>query len=325
MKPVLITIGLFVFFMPFLRGQIDTLEHTEAGIDYKKRQKTLLLAGSGLYVAGSTTLYMAWYKQNEQQGFHFFNDSKEWLQMDKAGHIFSGYNQSLVVYKSFKWAGYKDSKSILYGTLAGFGFQSTIEIMDGFSSKWGFSNSDVISNIVGVSAFYFQQKYWNAQKIQFKMSYWPISHPTDNIQSQSGSISTSIDARAAVLFGTPVERFLKDYNGQTIWISFNLKSFFQQSKLPEWLAISIGYSGQNMYGGFNNQWEIDNENLFIDPFKFPRHRQYILALDYDLSRIRTKSQFINTLLDVGNMIKWPAPALEYNRVDGLKFHLIFRN
>jgi len=197
--------------------------------------------------------------------------------------------------------------------------------MDGFSSKWGFSYTDVISNVVGVSAFYFQQKHWDEQKIQFKMSYWPIMHPSSKVISDSGLLETTLDARADGIFGLPVERFLKDYNGQTIWISFNLKSFFPSSNLPKWLALSVGYSGENMYGGFENKWAINNEHLTLDPLLYPRYRQYILALDYDLSRVRTQSPFLNTLLDVANMVKWPAPAIEYNRIDGFRFHLIFRN
>ena len=43
----------------------------------------------------------------------------------------------------FSWAGVNKKKSVLLGSSIGLGFQSMIEIMDGFSSKWGFSYSDM--------------------------------------------------------------------------------------------------------------------------------------------------------------------------------------
>ena len=37
-------------------------------------------------------------------------------------------------------------------------FMLGIEVLDGFSEKWGFSNYDLLSNFVGTGIFYFQQK-----------------------------------------------------------------------------------------------------------------------------------------------------------------------
>lgn len=291
----------------------------------KKRQVTLTYGTLGTYVTGSTALYFAWYKQNPQSGFHFFDDSQEWLQMDKLGHVYSGYNQSLQMYKSMRWAGYDDDFSILYSTLLGLGFQTTIEIMDGFSSKWGFSYTDCIANVSGVASFAIQQKLWKEQRLSLKMSYWPINHPNDIVRSETGILSVPLSSRSDDLFGNGIEGLLKDYNGQTIWLSVDVSSFMKESKWPDWLSIAAGYSAENMYGGFQNTWEINDENFIADPILYPRYRQYILALDYNLSAVRTKSRFVNTFLDLLNMLKWPAPAIEYNRVDGFQFHLLFLN
>jgi len=290
-----------------------------------RRQATLTYGTLGTYVAGSTALYFAWYRQNPQSGFHLFDDSREWLQMDKMGHVFSAYSQSVLMYKSMQWAGYDDDKSIFYSTLLGLGFQTTIEVMDGFSSKWGFSYTDCIANVVGVTGFAIQQKLWKEQRLSMKMSYWPVTHSSEIISSESGQFSIPLERRVDALFGSGVEGFLKDYNGQTIWLSVDVASFIKDSNWPKWLSIAAGYSGENMYGGFENKWKIDNENYILDPISYQRHRQYILALDYNLSAIRTKSRFVNTVLDLLNLLKWPAPAIEYNRVDGLQFHLLFLN
>jgi hypothetical protein len=37
------------------------------------------------------------------------------------------------------------------------------------------------------------------------------------------------------VLGSNLERTIKDYNGQTYWLSVNLHSFFKQSKIPNGL------------------------------------------------------------------------------------------
>jgi len=40
---------------------------------------------------------------------------------------------------------------------------------------------------------------------------------------------------------------LKDYNGQTYWLSLNLKDITGVSAMPEWLSVSGGYSATGMF------------------------------------------------------------------------------
>jgi hypothetical protein len=42
---------------------------------------------------------------------------------------------------------------------------------------------------------------------------------------------------------------LKDYNGQTYWLSVNLHSFYKGSKIPKWLNLAIGYGANGMLTG----------------------------------------------------------------------------
>ncbi len=292
-------------------------------IDYQKRQKLLWYGGGTAYAGISSGLYFAWYNQNPQSGFHFFDDSQEWLQVDKAGHIYSAYQQSNAMHKAMLWAGYDKSKSLLYSSLASLGFQSTIEIMDGFSSDWGFSVTDMVANVIGTSAFVLQEKKWGSQRIKLKMSYWPRKYSETRMNSETGLFSYTLADRAEALYGRGIEAFLKDYNGQTLWASFNLRSFFKKTNIPKWFSIAFGYSGENMFGGFRNVWELNDENVVLDSIAYPRYRQYILAIDYDLEYIQTDSPFVRTLLDILNAFKWPSPAIEYNNVDGLRFHILF--
>ena len=80
-----------------------------------------------------------------------------------------------------------------------------------------------------------------------------------------------------------LEEVLKDYNGQTYWLSANLHSFFKDSKIPKWLNVAVGYGGEGMLSGMKY---IDNQLLIVN-----RYRQFYLSLDVDLATIKTNSAF----------------------------------
>lgn len=278
------------------------------------------------YTAVGTGLYFSWYRQFDQEAFHFFDDLPEWLQMDKAGHVYSAYIQSHMVYGVSKWAGYSDDKALLISSLSSLAGQLTIEVMDGFSSEWGFSWTDLGSNVLGTSLFHFQQKHWKEQKVRMKMSYWPIDYERSFLPSTSSNGRSSLFLRSQDLYGQgALERFLKDYNGQTIWISTNLRNIIPYDQIPSWLAVSCGYSAKNLYGGRDNKWTKDEDTYQLSNLAYPRTRQFIVALDYDLQKIRTKSRFVSSLLGFLNIFKWPAPAISYNAQDKWGFHLVFKN
>ncbi len=49
---------------------------------------------------------------------------------------------------------------------------------------------------------------------------------------------------------------LKDYNGQSYWLSFNVFSFLDIEKIPKWLYLSLGYGGEGMISGKEFQPDI---------------------------------------------------------------------
>ena len=57
--------------------------------------------------------------------------------------------------------------------------------------------------------------------------------------------------------------------------------------------------------------------------EYNRVRQYYLSLDIDLTRIKTKSEFLNILFNLVGFIKIPMPTLEYNKDDQFKFYLLY--
>lgn len=246
------------------------------------------------YTVSMVGLYQLWYSGYDQTQFHFFNDNDEWLQMDKLGHAQTAYFTSELGYEAFRWTGLNDRKAIWLGASTGWVFLSTIEVFDGFSSKWGFSWGDMVANTFGSALFISQQIGWNEQRIRMKFSY----SPTDYAQYREDALGATWN-----------ERILKDYNGQTYWLSANLKSFTHWDKLPPWLCVSIGYGGKGMLGGKENPDEWEGVTL---P-QYDRVREYYLSLDVDLRKIKTSSHFLKATFTALGFIKIPAPTIS---VDG---------
>lgn len=282
--------------------------------------------GGAIYAGASIALYHAWYKNYELTGFHTFDDSAEWLQMDKMGHLFTTYTESRIAYKGARWTGMQDRQARWVGVGVGMLLQSTIEVMDGFSEKWGFSWSDMGYNALGAGLFLGQEMLWSEQRILFKVSNTSPTYSSARIWSEDQAAFSSPVQRANELFGRGVaETFLKDYNGMTVWASVNPASFSSTGQLgrfwPRWLNVAAGYGAENLFGGFENTWEDENGQVFtLSPTDFPRYRQFYLSLDVDFNRIQTRNRFLRTLFTVINWIKVPAPSIELNSRGGFKFH-----
>ncbi|MCB2221907.1 MAG: YfiM family protein [Bacteroidetes bacterium] len=281
----------------FLRQYPDSLN--------KKRLRYVVGGQAAIYATSLTLLYQAWYKDYPQSNFHWFNDNNEWLQMDKIGHATTSAYFGKFGYEMYRWAGVERKKAIWIGGSTGFILLTVIEILDGFSAQWGASAGDFIANATGTGLFIGQQLAWNEQRLYLKWSY----HQTQYAQYNPEKLGTSF-----------MESMLKDYNGQTYWLSGNIKSFLpKQSKFPYWLNVSFGYSGEGMLGAIHNPTEVNDEQI---P-EFTRYRQYFLSLDVDLARIKTKSHFLKFIFNGLNFIKIPFPAIEFNNQDGVKFHALY--
>jgi len=270
-----------------------TKAQTDSACFFKKRQTVLKVSSIGGGIATGAALYFAWYKNYSTNNFHFFNDAPEWLQMDKVGHVYSNYQLSLLGFNSCKWANYSDKQSLVYSSVAVFGYFTSIEIMDGFSTGWGFSASDMLANASGISLFTFQQYFLKDQFVKLKFSFHQTEYPK---------------YRQELLGKNLPEQLLKDYNGQTYWLSFNPFYFSDEScKFPKWLNLSIGYGAEGMISGRDNYVIIPTNGNIIGN---DRYRKLLLSLDIDLSKIKTKSKLLKNIFVVLNSIKIPAPALE---------------
>lgn len=280
----------------------------------QKKSRTWLVAGANVFAYGSTMvgLYSAWYKNYPQSKFHTFNDWPEWKQVDKVGHVYSAYTQSFASMEMWRWSGMERKKRIWIGGMSGAVYQTVIEVLDGFSVGWGWSWSDFGANILGSGTLVAQELAWNDQRIRLKFSFHGKSYN-----------DPQLDTRSDELFGSSfTESFLKDYNGQTYWASFNLHSFFPKSRLPSWLSLSVGYGAEGLFGGTRNYAEDKNGNIIFNRPEIKRYRQWYFSPDVDLSKIKTNKRFVKILFGALNAIKFPAPALEFSN-GKLKGHVLY--
>ncbi|HAN65108.1 MAG TPA: DUF2279 domain-containing protein [Chitinophagaceae bacterium] len=270
----------------------------------KKRVKWVAganIAGYGAVMAG---LYAAWYSNYPQGKFHFTNDLKQWKQIDKVGHVFSAYAGGKASMEMWRWTGIDRKKRIWIGGLSGAAYLTVIETLDGFSSQWGWSWGDFGANMLGSGMFIAQELAWDQQRIQLKFSA--------HVKSYKDPV---LAARTRELFGSgTAERILKDYNGQTYWLSVGLKTLIPESRLPAWLQVSVGTGAEGMFGARENIAISDETGLVeFDRRDIQRYRQWYLAPDIDLTKIKTNKKGVRVLLSMLNVFKFPTPALEYGK------------
>lgn len=261
----------------------------------RRNVRIVLGTEASLYAASMTGLYFLWYADYKQSSFHFKDDSGEWLQMDKVGHATTAYHVGLIGYEALRVAGLDEKRAILYGAPLGFVFQTTVEIFDGFSDGWGFSWTDVAANTVGMGLFMGQQFLWHEQRIALKYSF----HTTKYAKHRPDLLGSNV-----------LEQTLKDYNGQTYWLSCNIKSLAlpDDCRFPAWLNIAFGYSADGMTGAYENVLEHNGKPIPA----YRRTRQFLISPDIDLTRIPVKNKFWKTTLKVLSFIKIPLPTFQFD-------------
>jgi len=260
-----------------------------------RRLRTIVIGTSAAYGATMIGLNALWYSNSNRQSFRFFNDNPEWKQIDKFGHFYSAFYFSYSMSRALQWSHVPASKADLIGALTGFGVLLPVEIFDGFSDTYGASTGDLIANAAGAAFYLAQTRLWKEPRI---------------IPKFSARLTDYAALRPNLLGDNLPSRILKDYNGQTYWLSVDMDKFI---RFPRWLNLAVGYGANDMI------YARDDENRAAG---FNPYRQYYLALDFDPSAIRTRSKVVKTLLFALGMIKIPAPGLEYSSRHGLRFHAL---
>jgi hypothetical protein len=258
----------------FAQNKIDTFLKPADSLCIARRNAIVIT--EAVAISGALLgLNELWYKDYPKSKFHFINDNNEWLQMDKLGHLYSAYHIGNAGANLLKWSGTSRKHQLLYGATLGFVFLTAVEVLDGYSQKWGASTGDVLANATGTALYVSQELLWKEQRIVPKFSF----HTTAYASSRPEALGKSLN-----------EQILKDYNGQTYWLSANVHSFFKTSKIPKWIN---------------------------------RYRQFYLSFDADLTKINTNSHFLKTIFSIFNTIKIPAPSLELTSNGVVNFHCLY--
>ena len=266
-----------------------------------KRRNAVILTESTLGGITLLGLNQLWYADYERSKFHTINDNSEWFQMDKLGHTFTAYHLGRFGAQTLNWAGVSKKNQLIYGGSLGFMFLTGVEVLDGFSEEWGFSWGDFAANAAGSGLFIGQELLWEEQRISLKYSFNRTHFASQNPNKLGSGM---------------LEELLKDYNGQTYWLSANLHSFFKESKLPKWLNVAVGYGVDGLLYGESNLQQLNFPNQ-------KRSRQFYLSLDVDLTKIETKSEFLKQIFNVFNVVKVPFPTIEINGNGKLVGHFIY--
>tara|TARA_R110002072_G_scaffold929_3_gene7470 strand:- start:8637 stop:9536 length:900 start_codon:yes stop_codon:yes gene_type:complete len=254
-----------------------------------KRVIAITSSVSTVWASSIIGLSQIWYKDIPKSKFQFFNDNKEWLQMDKVGHFYTAYKINKLTSDLYRWSGVSKKTSLIIGTGISVGYQSTFEILDGYSKNWGFSWGDVGANTLGSLSFLGQELAWGEERIIPKFSALPTKYAS---------------IRPAVLGRNFTESLLKDYNGQTYWLSFSPGTFFKNSKIPKWACLSIGYSvDAKLIGNKSSYTDV------VSGITYNEKREFLLSLDIDFSRLPIKRPWLKAIVKQFNYLKIPFPSL----------------
>jgi uncharacterized protein YfiM (DUF2279 family) len=248
---------------------------------------------SAFYTASLLVLAQTWYQDRQRVPFHFYNDNRAYLQVDKAGHAFGAYVYSYAAYHALLRSGFTRNQALTFGATAGAILQAPVEIMDGVHEGYGFSWGDVAANSLGAVVVLGQELLFGEQAAKLKFSYRPSSYA----RRANGYLGTSA-----------LDRLLTDYNGHTYWLSAPAARLLGTDALPPWLNVAAGYGAEGMYGEFENITSYRG----VEIPQARRRRQVLLSLDVDWTRIDTRSRRLKVVGRALTMVKLPFPAIEYS-------------
>lgn len=270
----------------------------------RKRLTAAVVTLSSLYIAELSYLKFIWYKDHKRVPFNFYKDGKGWLQIDKFGHAYGSYIESYIGYKWLRDAGVPKNKALLYGGTLGILLQAPIEIFDGPYEAYGFSWTDIIANVAGSALLIGQEVLFDEQLFKYKFSF---------------TRSPYAEQAHGYLGDNNLNSLWYDYNGHSYWLSANANKFILKKELPDWINIAVGYSGNGMFGEFKNIISYNGKPIT----ETKRYRQYLLSVDVDWLKIKTRSKILKFFFQGMNFIKIPAPTIEFNSLGKVKGYALY--
>jgi uncharacterized protein YfiM (DUF2279 family) len=250
--------------------------------------------GVGVVAAADVGMMVAlnelWYKDYPRSRFHWHDDWDNWAQQDKIGHLLVAYQLARVLGHYGRWSGLSPGQAALFGGGASFVFQSQIEILDGFSEKWGASWGDIVANAAGSALGAAQIADPRLKWYTLKYSYRP---------------SPYYDAKAGYLGNV-----LKDYDGISYWLVLRPADMLPEgTPWPRWLAVSVGHGADNLRHARSRP-------------DFPHQRLLFVGLDLDvLTTVDWPYPWMRTVAGFFSFVRIPAPALQLT--PDLRWHWLY--
>lgn len=216
-----------------------------------KRLIAGLLLGTAIYG------YTAWWKDSNSQ---FRIRHENWFSAntpnggaDKLGHAYSFYVSTRIMTKGFQWAGHSQPQAIQLAGITSATLSVGVEILDGFTEKYGFSPEDVVMNLTGIGAGIILDKYpyWD-NLLDLRLKYWP-----------------SDDARRLNEYDP-----FTDYSGQTYLLITKASGILplRQKKWLRYLEFAVGYGTR----GYQPTDGTDSQ---------PKERNFYYGLSFNLSQL----------------------------------------
>jgi hypothetical protein len=208
------------------------------------------------------------------QSFRIRNNWDESLSANYGGHFIGGYFVSYISEQALIASGVSDKLAPIYGALAGLGYQTYVEILDGFGSDFSFSPYEAYAQTLGVIYFAASQYSRTLQDLSPKVNYYPASWAGGKPKAGSQ---------------TPID----DYCAWNFWISANISDLTGWKFWPSWLNIAVGYGARDL--------------------GYPEETRVItVALDYDLVKILPDgSPGWNWFRQTFDFLKLPSPGIEW--------------
>lgn len=220
-----------------------TQEKTQASKTFRTRLLISSLA-LGVVLYGATN----WWEDSSSE-FRVRNEG--WFEADspnggadKLGHGYSAYVSTRLLTQGFQWAGHSQSQAAQLSAITSAGLLFGVEVLDGFTERYGFSTVDMVMNLtgVGLGLLLAAQPKWD-ERFDVRLHYWP-----------------SAEARRLNEYD-PVA----DYSGQTyLWITKT--SGFASLATHSWLrylelALGYGTRGYQPTDALNEQPK--ERNLYV--------------------------------------------------------------
>ena len=133
-KAIFLLLFWMIFQSGFSQNTSDSFFKPSDSLDIK-RQNAVVISEAVLATGTLIALNQAWYAEYPKSDFHFINDNSEWLQMDKAGHVFSSYHLGRFGAEMLEWSGSNKKNQILYGAGLGFAFLPAAAVFHVYSTE----------------------------------------------------------------------------------------------------------------------------------------------------------------------------------------------